>query len=457
MSIQSINPVSGQVVESYQANSEDEVSKKIDLAHAAWKQWQKVAYEERADLLRKTAAVLRVRKDTLAMLMALEMGKPLKDGAGEIEKCAGVCEYYAEHGAEYLADQTVQTEARKSYVSYQPLGIVLAVMPWNFPFWQVFRFVAPGLIAGNCGLLKHASNVPGCALAIEEVLLEAGFPEHVFQTLLIDSKATRKVIEHPLVGAVTLTGSTEAGMQVAQQAAGLLKKSVLELGGSDAYLVLEDADLEMAAETCVQSRLINNGQSCIAAKRFILQEKIAEEFTAIFKEKMASRQTGNPTDADIQLGPMARKDLRDELHKSVQKNIQAGAKCILGGEIPKFPGDHAFYTPTILTGIKKGMPAYEEETFGPVASMIEASSINEAIAIANDTRFGLGAAVFSRDLEKAEQIAKFELQAGSCFVNSFVKSDPRLPFGGIKGSGYGRELGLVGIHEFVNIKTVYIG
>lgn len=456
MSIQSINPVNGEIIQSYTANSENEVNSKINQAQEAWRSWRHVPLLQKADLLMKAAAVLRTRKDALAMVMALEMGKPLKDGLGEIEKCAGVCEYYARHGEEYLSDQLVPTEASKSYIAYQPLGIVLAVMPWNFPFWQVFRFLAPGLIAGNCGLLKHASNVPGCALAIEEVLLEAGFPEHVFQTLLIDSKATKKVIEHPLVRAVTLTGSTEAGMQVAQQAAGLLKKSVLELGGSDAYLVLEDADLEAAAETCVQSRLINNGQSCIAAKRFILLERIADEFTAIFKAKMASRITGDPLEAGTQLGPMARRDLRDELHHEVQKNIQAGAKCILGGEIPEYPGNHAFYTPTILTGVKKGMPAYEEETFGPVASMIRAASVEEAIYIANDTKFGLGAAVFSRDMERAEKIAKEELQAGSCFVNCFVKSDPRLPFGGIKGSGYGRELGLVGIHEFVNIKTVYM-
>lgn len=457
MSIQSINPINGETIQSYTANSEVEVSSKIIQSHEAWKSWRRVPLHQKADLLMKAAAVLRTRKDALAMVMALEMGKPLKDGLGEVEKCAGVCEYYAQHGQEYLSDQLVPTEASKSYIAYQPLGIVLAVMPWNFPFWQVFRFVAPGLMAGNCGLLKHASNVPGCALAIEEVLLEAGFPEHVFQTLLIDSKATKKVIEHPLVRAVTLTGSTEAGMQVAQQAAGLLKKSVLELGGSDAYLVLDDADLEAAAETCVQSRLINNGQSCIAAKRFILLEGIADEFTEIFKAKMASRVTGNPLEEGTQLGPMARKDLRDELHQEVQKNIQAGARCILGGEVPDMPGNnHAFYTPTILTGIKKGMPAYEEETFGPVASMIRAANIEEAIYIANDTKFGLGAAVFSRNMERAEQIAKEELQAGSCFVNSFVKSDPRLPFGGIKGSGYGRELGLVGIHEFVNIKTVYL-
>ena len=456
MSIQSINPVNGEIIQSYAAHSENEVSGKISIAHEAWKSWRHVPLFQKADLLNKVAAVLRTRKDALAMLMALEMGKPLKDGAGEIEKCAGVCEYYAQHGQEYLSDQNVSTEASKSYIAYQPLGIVLAVMPWNFPFWQVFRFLAPGLMAGNCGLLKHASNVPGCALAIEEVLQEAGLPEHVFQTLLIDSKATKKVIEHTLVRAVTLTGSTEAGMQVAQQAAGLLKKSVLELGGSDAYLVLEDADLESAAETCVQSRLINNGQSCIAAKRFILLESIADEFTELFKAKMSSRITGSPLENGSQLGPMARKDLRDELHQAVQKNIEAGANCILGGEIPDFPGNHAFYTPTILTGIKKGMPAYEEETFGPVASMIRAADIEEAIYIANDTNFGLGAAVFSRDVARAEQIARTELHAGSCFVNSFVKSDPRLPFGGIKGSGYGRELGLVGMHEFVNIKTVYL-
>lgn len=447
--------MNGEILQSHVALRENEVIIKIEKAHAAWKSWRQVPLQEKADLLLKAAAILRTRKDALALTMALEMGKPIKDGLGEIEKCAVVCEYYAQNGASYLANQAVQTEARNCYITYQPLGIVLAVMPWNFPFWQVFRFVAPGLMAGNCGLLKHASNVPGCALAIEEVLLEAGFPEHVFQTLLINSKATRKVIEHPLVRAVTLTGSTEAGMQVAQQAAGLLKKSVLELGGSDAYLILEDADLEAAAETCVQSRLINNGQSCIAAKRFILLEGIAEEFTALFKEKMASKITGDPLAAGTQLGPMARQDLRDELHAEVQKNIQAGAKCILGGAIPDFPGSHAFYTPTILTGIKKGMPAYEEETFGPVASMIHAASIEEAIYIANDTKFGLGAAVFSSNIERAEQIARAELEAGSCFVNSLVKSDPRLPFGGIKGSGYGRELGLVGMHEFVNIKTVF--
>jgi succinate-semialdehyde dehydrogenase/glutarate-semialdehyde dehydrogenase len=353
MSIQSINPVNGKAIQTYTADPAEVIERKITQAQTAFETWRRISLPEKAALLMKVAGVLRARKESLAMLMALEMGKPLKGGQGEIEKCAGVCAYYAENGAEYLKDQLVSTEASKSYIAFQPLGVVLAVMPWNFPFWQVFRFLAPGLLAGNCGLLKHASNVPGCALAIEEVLLEAGFPKHVFQTLLIDSQATRKVIEHPAVRAVTLTGSTEAGMQVAQQAAGLLKKSVLELGGSDAYIVLEDADLEAAAETCVQSRLINNGQSCIAAKRFVLLKSIEKEFIEIFKEKMASKITGDPLDEASQLGPMARKDLRDELHEQVLRNIDGGAKCILGGAIPALPGNHAFYTPTILTGIKK--------------------------------------------------------------------------------------------------------
>jgi succinate-semialdehyde dehydrogenase/glutarate-semialdehyde dehydrogenase len=456
MSIQSTNPVNGKTIQTYTADTAAVVDGKIKLAQMAFEGWRRIPLPEKAALLTNVAGVLRARSKSLAMLMALEMGKPLKDGQGEIEKCAAVCAYYAENGAEYLKDQMVSTEASKSYITFQPLGVVLAVMPWNFPFWQVFRFLAPGLLAGNCGLLKHASNVPGCALAIEEVLLEAGFPKHVFQTLLIDSKATRKVIEHPAVRAVTLTGSTEAGMQVAQQAAGLLKKSVLELGGSDAYIVLEDADLETAAETCVQSRLINNGQSCIAAKRFILLKSIEKDFTEIFREKMASRITGDPLDEAVQLGPMARKDLRDELHQQVLTNIEAGAKCILGGVIPTLPGNHAFYTPTILTRVKKGMPAYQEETFGPVAAMFSAEDIQDAISIANDTSFGLGAAIFTGNVAEGERIAREELQAGSCFVNASVKSDPRLPFGGIKASGYGRELGIFGIHEFVNVKTVYL-
>jgi succinate-semialdehyde dehydrogenase/glutarate-semialdehyde dehydrogenase len=456
MPIQSINPVNGQVIQKYTADDDFAINKKIEQAQQAWLEWRSVPLKEKSTFLSNTAKVLRERKTDLSLLMAMEMGKPLKDGISEIEKCASVCDYYAGNAEGYLKDQEVETEASKSFITFQPLGIVLAIMPWNFPFWQVFRFVAPGLMAGNCGILKHSSNVPGCALAIEEVLLQAGFPKHVFQSLLIDSKATSKVIAHDMVKAVTITGSTQAGMKVAEQAGGLLKKSVLELGGSDPYLILEDADLELAASVCAQSRLINNGQSCIAAKRFIVVESVEKQFLERFQAAMAAKHTGNPLDEDVHLGPMARIDLRDELHKQVQANIKAGARCILGGSIPELEGQHAFYTPTILTGVKKGMPAYDDETFGPVASVFTAKDSKEAISIANDTSFGLGSAVFTQDLQEGERIAKYELQAGSSFVNALVKSDPRLPFGGIKHSGFGRELGMFGIHEFVNVKTVYV-
>jgi succinate-semialdehyde dehydrogenase/glutarate-semialdehyde dehydrogenase len=456
MSIQSINPVNGKTVKIYTEDSEKQIFKKIEDAQAAWLKWRETSFEERKGLLSKTGAILRERKTELAILMATEMGKALKDGIAEIEKCALVCDYYAANGEQFLQDEQIQTDAHKSFVSFQPIGIVLAVMPWNFPYWQVFRFLAPGLLAGNCGLLKHASNVPGCALTIEEILLQAGFPKAVFQTLLIGSKAVKRVIEHPYVKAVTLTGSTEAGIQVAQQAGAQLKKTVLELGGSDPYIVLEDADLDKAAEVCAQSRLINNGQSCIAAKRFILVKGIEKKFIALFKERMAARITGDPFKEETDLGPMARIDLRDELHRQVLGNIKAGANLILGGSLPSNPESHAFYTPTILTGVKKGMSAYSEEIFGPVASVFTAKDAKEAIAIANDTSFGLGAAVFTKDIALGEKIARKELQAGSCFVNTNVRSDPRLPFGGINQSGYGRELGVFGIREFVNIKTVYI-
>lgn len=456
MGIQSIHPVNGKIIKTYQEDTAKQIKKKIDLAHRAWQSWKHTSFEERAGYLRKTAQVLRKHAGELAALMASEMGKPLQPGRDEIEKCAKVCEYYAENGAAFLKDEPVATEASRSYVSFQPLGVVLAVMPWNFPFWQVFRFLAPGLMAGNCGVLKHASNVTGCALAIEKMILQAGFPKHVFQTLVAGSKAVKDMIEHPLIKAVTLTGSTGAGKQVAAQAAAILKKSVLELGGSDPYLVLEDADLEQAASICAESRLINNGQSCIAAKRFIVVKPVEKAFLKLFKQKMSSKTTGDPFDPASELGPMARTDLRDELHQQVLENIQAGAKCVLGGTIPSYKGKHAFYTPTILTGIKKGMPAYAEELFGPVALVISAKDTEDAIRIANDSPFGLGAAVFTKDGSLGERIAREQLNAGSCFVNSLVKSDPRLPFGGINQSGYGRELGLFGIREFVNIKTVYV-
>lgn len=456
MPIAARNPVDGKVIRRYKEDSQIKIRKKTELANATWEGWRKTPFSKRAELLKRAAKLLRKQKNDLAKLMAREVGKPLADGISEIEKCALVCEYYALNGASYLEDEPVKTEASKSFVCYQPLGVVLAIMPWNFPFWQSFRFLAPGLMAGNCALLKHASNVPGCALAIEEVLLKAGFPKGVFQTLMISNKKIERLIEDPLIKAVTLTGSTGAGIKVAQKAGECLKKTVLELGGSDPYIVLEDADLESAAEICAASRLINNGQSCIAAKRFIVIKKIEKKFTGLLRIQMEARVTGDPFLENVNLGPMARQDLRDELHEQVQKSVKMGADCILGGYIPDFPGKHAFYTPTILTGVRKGMPAYDEEMFGPVASIITAKDTAEAIEMANDTIFGLGAAVFTKNIKKGEQIAKEGLRAGSCFVNSMVKSDPRLPFGGINQSGYGRELGVIGIREFVNIKTVVV-
>ncbi|ANH80531.1 succinate-semialdehyde dehydrogenase [Niabella ginsenosidivorans] len=455
MAMQSINPVNGKIIRTYKEDTQKALVQKIESAEKAWQRWRTTSYEKRAQHLLKAASLLRQQENELVKLMALEMGKPLKDGAAEIEKCALACEYYAKNGAAFLKDEVIKTDARKSFVTFQPIGVVLAVMPWNFPYWQCFRFIAPALMAGNVGLLKHASNVPGCALSIEQLLLKAGFPKGVFQTLLIGSKTVNKVIAHPLVKAVTLTGSTEAGMRVAEQAGALIKKTVLELGGSDPYVILEDADLEQAATVCAESRLINNGQSCIAAKRFIVVKKVEKEFVRLFKEKMSHKKLGDPLDAQTELGPMSRADLRDQLHRQVLENIKAGATCILGGAIPGFKGAHAFYTPTILTGIKKGMTGYEEELFGPVACVITARNEAHAIAIANDTVFGLGAAVFTKDIAKGERIAREALQAGSCFVNGLVKSDPRVPFGGIKQSGYGRELGSFGIKEFVNIKTVW--
>lgn len=386
--------------------------------------------------------------------MADEMGKPISQGASEIEKCSFCCEYYAANAAAHLADFSIPTEASKSYVSFQPLGVVLAVMPWNFPFWQVFRFLAPALAAGNCGVLKHASNVPGCALAIEGIVRAAGFPDNVFQTLLIGGSAVAGVIENPYIKAVTLTGSNNAGIEVAKKAGSVLKKLVLELGGSDGYVVLADADIALAAETCVNGRMINSGQSCIAAKRWVVEASVEEEFTSQVVALMKSKKMGDPRDPATEVGPQARKDLRDQLHDQVMRSVAKGAKCILGGEVTA--GDHAYYPPTILTGVKPGMPAYEEELFGCVATIITAKDEEDAIRIANDSEFGLGSAVFTRDAEKGERIAKYCLDAGTCCVNARVVSDPRLPFGGVKNSGYGRELSLFGIREFVNVKTVYI-
>ncbi len=450
----SINPATDEIIREYKEYSLDEVNDIIKKVDQSFKEWKNTLFSHRSDLMKKAAQVLRNDKKYYSELMTLEMGKPILQSYAEVEKCAWVCDYYADNAKSFLEDEIVETDASKSFITYNPLGIVLAVMPWNFPFWQVFRFAAPALMAGNAGVLKHSSNVSGCALAIEEVFKKAGFPEYLFRTLLIQSKSVEMVINNPLVKAVTLTGSTPAGKAVASTAGKALKKSVLELGGSDPYIILEDADINATAETCVTSRLINGGQSCIAAKRFIVVEKIYDEFVSKFKEIMKTKKMGNPMDEKIDVGPQARIDLRDELHQQVLDSVKKGAKLILGGIIPDIKG--AFYPPSILVDVVKGMPAYDDELFGPVAAIIKVKDEEEAISVANDSVFGLGAAVFTNDNSRGEQLAKTKIDAGACFVNSFVKSDPRLPFGGIKESGYGRELSYFGIREFVNIKSVYV-
>jgi succinate-semialdehyde dehydrogenase/glutarate-semialdehyde dehydrogenase len=404
--------------------------------------------------MRKAAEILRAQSHEFSKLMAEEMGKPIKEGVLEAEKCAWVCEYYADNAESFLKDQPIVSDASESFVRFESIGIVLAVMPWNFPFWQIFRFIAPALMAGNAGVLKHASNVPGCALAIEQVLIDAGFPKYLFQTLLIGSELVPHVIEHPLIKAVTLTGSTPAGSAVAASAGKSLKKTVLELGGSDPYIILEDADLKHAAQQCAKSRLINNGQSCIAAKRFIVLNAVYDEFIQLFVAEMKQAVMGDPSDENTTLGPLARHDLRDEVHALVIDSIAHGATVLLGAQVPDRAG--AYYPATVLANVHKGQPAYDQEIFGPVASVIRVKDEDEAIYVANDTVFGLGAAVFTQNKELGKKIAAESLEAGCCFVNAFVKSDPRLPFGGIKQSGYGRELSAFGIKEFVNIKTVYV-
>lgn len=454
--MKSINPADGSVIEEYNVMDNGQIASIVDDLDEGQHEWNKRSFDERAEVMNKTASILKKRKEELARLMAREMGKPLPQGRSEAEKCAWVCEYYAENAEDFLSEEQIESDASESFVSYQPLGVVLAIMPWNFPFWQLFRFGAPALMAGNAAVLKHAGNVTGCALKIESILHDAGVPENVFRTIIAENDQMKEVIELKGIKAVTLTGSTRAGKAVAANAGNVLKKTVLELGGSDPYVILKDADVQNAAETCVTSRLINSGQSCIAAKRFIVVDDIYDEFVEIVNQKMKAQTVDNPLeDEDIDLGPLARKDLRDDLHQQVQQSIEAGAECILGGEIPDEEG--AYYPPTILVNVAKGMPAYSEELFGPVATIIRVQNEEEAIAVANDTNFGLGAAVFSEDVKHARQLAAEQLEAGCCFVNAFVKSDPRLPFGGIKESGYGRELSHFGIKEFVNIKTVYIG
>lgn len=452
--LQSVNPVSNEVVKTYEKHTNEGIVKIINSVDKTWHHWRSTSFLFRSQLMQNLSSLLKSKKEDLAFLMALEMGKVKKEGIAEIEKCAWVCDYYAANAESFLENEIISTEAEKSYVSFQPIGTILAVMPWNFPFWQVFRFAAPTLMAGNTAVLKHASNVPGCAMAIEELFREAGFPENAFRTLLIDSKQVKPVIQHHAVKAVTLTGSTPAGKSVAATAGVELKKCVLELGGSDPYLILKDADLEEAAQKCAFARLLNAGQSCIGAKRFIVEEQVYPHFLELFTHEMNAAHLGDPFDEESTMGPMARIDLRDEVHWQVEKSIEKGAEVIIGGEIPHRKG--AFYPPTILENVKPGMPAYDEELFGPVASVIKVKDEKEAIQVANDTEFGLGAAVFTSNIRKGENIAEMQLEAGACFVNDFVKSDPRLPFGGIKTSGFGRELSVLGIKEFMNVKTVVV-
>ncbi len=452
--IKSINPATEEEIKAYEEMDLDQVSKIISSADRDYCEWRRSSFSTRSQMMKKAGDLLREDKEKYSRLMTEEMGKPIVQSRSEVEKCAWLCDYFAENGEEFLKDKIIESDASKSFVTFQPLGVVLAVMPWNFPYWQVFRFAVPGLMAGNAGVLKHASNVTGCALAIEEVFREAGFPENLFRTLIVSSKKMDKVIEIEKIRAVTLTGSVPAGKAVASKAGSLIKKTVLELGGSDPYVVLEDADLDAAADTCVTSRLINGGQSCIAAKRFIIVEEVYDKFRDLFVEKMKAKKMGDPFDESNDLGPQARENLRDDLHDQIKKSVEIGAKLVLGGEIPDRKG--AYYPPTVLENVGQGMPAYDDELFGPAASLIRAKDEIEAVRIANDSVFGLGAAVFTNDVKRGEKIAREELNAGNCFVNAFVKSDPRLPFGGVKESGYGRELSWFGIHEFVNIKTVYV-
>ncbi len=452
MSFQSCNPATGEVLRTFEETSAAELAQMLDGVRPAQRSWRRTSFDRRADLLRRLAGLLERDAASLARLMALEMGKPVRQGRAEMEKCAWVCRYYADEAKGFLQPQTIATEGLQSRVVFEPLGTVLAIMPWNFPFWQVFRFAAPALMAGNCVVMKHAPNVPQCAAAIAQLLDESGFPPLVLNNLMVQEQRVAEVIQHEAIAAVTLTGSTAAGRAVAATAGAALKKTVLELGGSDPYLILADADLESAVPICVTARMINGGQSCIAAKRFIVVQELRHRFEQLLVDGMRRQRLGDPLDEQTDLGPLARHDLRDTLHRQVQDSIEQGARCLLGGELPV--GDGAYYPPTVLTDVAAGMPAFEQELFGPVAAIVPVRDDDEAVAVANDSAYGLGAAVFTRNVDKGLRLAADELEAGCCFVNTMVRSDPRLPFGGIKQSGFGRELSQFGIREFVNVKTV---
>lgn len=453
MAIQTINPATGKLEKTYEAFSTDKINSLIDAADIEFKKWKNVSFADKKILMNNAAKILRAKKDLLGKIITAEMGKPIKQAIAEVEKCAWVCEYYAENAESILQKEIINTDASESYVQFDPLGIVLAVMPWNFPFWQVFRFAAPALMAGNVALLKHASNVPMCSIEIENVFTEAGFPKNVFTNLLIESSQVKAILENPKVKAATLTGSEYAGSMVAQTCGKQLKKTVLELGGSDPFIVLEDADLSVAVKTAVVARIINNGQSCIAAKRFIVVEKVYNKFSEMFIEEMKKLKVDDPMNFETDLGPIAREDLLYELEHQVKKSVESGAKILIGGK--RIPREGFYFEPTIIADVTQQMPAYHEEIFGPVATLIKAKDENDAIRIANDSEFGLGASIWSGNIQKAKLLAT-QIESGSVFINGMVKSDPRLPFGGIKKSGYGRELSHYGIKEFVNIKTVWV-
>lgn len=448
--MKSINPFNGELLEEYPEDSEKELQRRLNKAQERFKHYRNSKMEEREDKLKRLAELLRSRSDQYAPMLTLEMGKPLREARAEIEKCAWVCEYYAENAASFLKPEYVETDADKSYISYEPLGVILAVMPWNFPFWQVFRFAAPTLMAGNTAVLKHASNVQGSARLIEEVIKDAGFEDGCFQNLCISAGRVQEVLENPIVKGASVTGSEAAGAAVAETCGREIKTTVLELGGSNAFVVLADADIPKAASLGVRARMINNAQSCIAAKRFILEESIAEEFITGYVSIISSLKSGDPILEDTDVGPLARVDLAKELEDQVHRSIQAGAELRYGGR-----REEAYFEPTVLTGVRPGMPAFDEELFGPVASMIIASDAEEAIDLANKSSFGLGASIITKDVERAQELSR-RIEDGAVFINELVKSDPRLPFGGTKRSGYGRELSLLGIREFVNAKTVFV-
>ncbi len=454
MSFESRNPATGARIESFAAHDPAAVAAALRDSENAFRLWRVTPFAERSACLRRTATILRRERTELGELMAREMGKPVAEGEAEVEKCAGACEYYADHAEALVAPEPVATDAARSYVRFDPIGTILAVMPWNFPFWQVFRFAAPALMAGNTALLKHASNVPRCALTIEDIFHRAGLPRGVFRALLVPSSRIEELLASPAIKAATLTGSEPAGAAVASLAGRLLKKTVLELGGSDPFIVLPDAEPGWAASWAARARTINSGQSCIAAKRFIVLEPLGDPFVTALRAELEALPVGDPLDRGTRVGPLAREDLRRDLHVQVERTVRQGATLVTGGE--PVPGPGWFYRPTLLDRVRPGMAAFEEETFGPVAAVVRASSEDEAVELANATPYGLGASVWSSDPQRAERLAE-RIDAGAVFVNGMVKSDPRLPFGGIKLSGYGRELAAFGIREFVNIKTVWIG